>query len=254
MTDAERARGGIEALPPSPCVILVRPQMGENVGTAARAMLNFGLSELRLVAPQFGWPNAKAVAACSGAVEVLNRMKIYDTVPDAIADLQHVLVTTARPREMTKPVLDAREAAAEMRQQTNAGLRCGIMFGPERTGLNTDDILMARAIVTFSLNPAFPSLNLAQAVLLVSYEWFHSGDASQKEVDLTSTLEQLASHDMNQALLDHLVRSLEQTRFFRSPDKYESLKRALALIIERAQLRDQEAHLMHGVIKALRQD
>ena len=158
---------------PAPAVILCRTQMGENIGTAARAMLNFGLTELRLVAPHCGWPNAKAVVAASGAVEVLNRLVVYRDLAAATADLHHTLATTARPREMTKPVLSARGGGGQARRRCwREGRRVGIVFGPERTGLTNDELLLADALVSFPVNPAFASLNLAQAVLLFGYGWY----------------------------------------------------------------------------------
>src|SRR5262249_3243984 len=153
-----------------PVVILCRPQLGENVGATARAMLNFGLTELRLVRPECGWPNAKAVAMASGAVGVLNEVRVFDRLEAAIADLHHVFATTARARELRKPVVSPDAAAAELRRLMGTGRRAGLVFGAERTGLQNDELLLADAIVRISTNPAFTSLNLGQAVLLVAYE------------------------------------------------------------------------------------
>ena len=161
--------------PSTPVIILVRPQLGENVGTTARAMLNFGLTDLRLVRPQCGWPNAKALQAASGATEVLNRLSVFDRVEDAASDLHRLYATTARPRDLPKPVVTAAQAAREARAALQRGEGVGILFGPERTGLSNDDLIYADAVVSIPVNPDFFSLNLAQAVLLVAYEWFESG-------------------------------------------------------------------------------
>ncbi len=156
-----------EAVGGGPAVILVRPQLGENIGTAARAMLNFGLTDLRLVRPRDGWPNVKAVNAAAGATRVLDDVRLFDTTAQAVADLRHVLATTARPRYMLKPELTPRRAAADMRFWCRAGEACGVLFGRERTGLDNDDVALADVILTAPINPAYGSLNLAQAVLLV---------------------------------------------------------------------------------------
>jgi len=157
-----------------PAVILVEPQLGENIGMVARAMLNCGLTDLRLVNPRDPWPNAAARAAASGAVEVLDAARLFATAAAAVADLQRVLATTARSRDMALPVLTPRRAAEDMRSALGRGERAGILFGPERAGLNNDDVALADAVLMVPLNPAFASLNLAQAVLIVGYEWFQA--------------------------------------------------------------------------------
>src|SRR5262245_34500598 len=166
-----RARPGA-----GPAIILVEPQLGENIGTTARAMLNCGLSDLRLVRPRDGWPNPKAVANASGADTVLEAARLYDSAEAAVADLKRVYATTARHRGMIKRVVTPRRGAAEMRKALARAEGVGIRFGPERTGLLNDDIALADAVVSVPLNPGFASLNLAQAVLLVGYEWFQAGD------------------------------------------------------------------------------
>ena len=163
-----------------PVVILVDPQLGENIGTAARAMLNCGLGRLRLVRPRDGWPSDRAVAAASGADAVLDGATLFDTTAAAIADLEQVYATTARPREMIKPVMTPRRAAAEMRAAIGGGRPVGILFGPERTGLLNDDLALADTLISVPLNPAYSSLNLAQAVLLVAYEWAQAGDDTRE--------------------------------------------------------------------------
>src|SRR5256884_5676988 len=169
MAGTDRSRDGLTG---GPAIVLVEPQLGENIGTAARAMLNCGLDDLRLVAPRDGWPSERAVAAASGADFVLDKARLYPDVPAAIADLVHVYASTARDRYMVKRELTPRRAAEEMREFLARDEPCGVLFGPERTGLVNDDISLADTVITVPLNPAFSSLNLAQAVLIVGYDWF----------------------------------------------------------------------------------
>ena len=232
-----------------PVIILVRPQLGENVGTVARAMLNFGLGELRLVQPKCGWPNVKAVNAASGATDVLNRLRLFESVEAATDDLHLTFATTARPRYLAKRVIDAAGAAREVRQATSKGLRAGLIFGPERTGLANDDLLHADAIVTVPLNPGFTSLNLAQAVLLVGYEWFKAGAPPAPR--RSGGAPRPATKGEVDRLLDHLVEELDAVDFFRAPDRRQSLVRTIRLILERAGLREPDVHLLHGIVKAL---
>jgi tRNA/rRNA methyltransferase len=239
---------------PTPVVILVRPQMGENVGTTARAMLNFGLTELRLVDPPCGWPNAKAVNAASGASAVLNGLTIHPTTADAVADLNRVLATTARPRDLTIEVLTAEEAAYDMRRQLGRGERVGILFGPERTGLENDDIALADAILTVPLNPGFSSLNLAQAVLLVAYEWFKQGDGTPPRIEPGADDFAPATKGEVQGLVDHIVAELEGTAFFRSEDRRAKRIEELRLLFERRQLRSVEVQTLRGLVKGLTQE
>ena len=240
--------GGPE--PRAPVVILVRPQLGENVGTAARAMLNFGLLDLRLVRPQCGWPNAKALAAASGATEVLNRLQLFERVEDAAADLHRLYATTARTRELAKPMVSPRTAAQEARLAIASGERTGFLFGPERTGLANDELVLANAVLSVPVNPAFFSLNLAQAVLLVAYEWFQSaGDApGRRRVDPAGRPATKGELDQ---LLEHLIAELDATSFFRTADRRQSMARALRLIFARADLHEPDVHLLRGVIKQL---
>ncbi len=239
---------------PMPVIVLVRPQMGENVGTAARAMLNFGLTELRLVDPLCGWPNAKAVNAASGASVVLNELQMFPTTAAAVADLHRVYATTARPRDMTIEVLTAATAAADMRRQLAAGQRVGILFGPERTGLENEDVALADAVLTVPLNPGFASLNLAQAVLLVAYEWFEQGDATPGRLDPAASDLAPATKGEIQALLDHIVGELEGTAFFRSEDRQTKRIEELRLLLERRELRSVEVQTLRGMVKGLTQE
>lgn len=250
MAEPPAPRGVPEDLPAGPVIILVGTQLGENVGTTARAMLNFGLMELRLVRPKCGWPNVKALNAASGAVEVLNRLGTFDTVEAASADLHRLYATTARPRDLPKPVVTAAEAALEARRAVARDQRVGVLFGPERTGLSNDDLIYADAVLTIPLNPAFTSLNLAQAVLLVAYEWFKAGDATPPRGDA-----QIAGRPATKGELDrlvaHLVDELDAVGFFRAQDRRVSLVRTIRLIVERARLHEPDVHLLHGIIKAL---
>jgi tRNA/rRNA methyltransferase len=236
--------------PAAPVIVLVRPQLGENVGTAARAMLNFGLRALRLVRPQCGWPNVKALQAASGATEVLNRLQTFDRVGDATSDLHRLYATTARPRDLAKPVVTAAQAAREARAALAAGERVGILFGPERTGLSNDDLIYADAVVSVPVNPDFVSLNLAQAVLLIGYEWFQSAGAIRDRQEAMPAGRPATKGELDD-LLEHLIAELDAVNFFRSSDRRESMSRALRLIFARADLHGPDVHLLRGVIKDL---
>jgi tRNA/rRNA methyltransferase len=236
--------------PAAPVVVLVRPQLGENVGAAARAMLNFGLKDLRLVRPQCGWPNVKAVQSASGATEVLNRLRVFERVADATGDLQRLYATTARARELAKRVVTAAEGAREARAALRRGERAGILFGPERTGLSNDDLIYADAVVSIPVNPDFFSLNLAQAVLLVAYEWFQSAGMVIGSPAAPPAGRPAAKGELEQ-LLEHLIAELDRVDFFRAADRRASMSRALRLIGARAELREPDVHLLRGVIKEL---
>ena len=255
-------RGGIDDLPPAPAIILCRPQMGENVGAAARAMLNFGLLDLRLVAPEFGWPNAKAVAACSGAFEVLNRLRIFPDLKSAAFDLHHLYATTARGRDMNKPLFDEAGVAAAAREQIAGGAGVGIVFGPERTGLVNDEIALADAILSIPLNPAFSSLNLSQAVLLCASAWFRSGRQPSegpeapmgpgKRPPRAERRAEPATKAEISGFLEHLLGELEAVGYFRSDDRRQSLSRTITMLFERRALTRPEVHLLRGIVKELR--
>ncbi len=235
---------------PQPEIILTRTQMGENVGTTARAMLNFGLTRLRLAAPQCGWPNAKAVNAASGATRVLNDVTLHDDARAAVADLHGVYATTARPRDMSKAVLTGQAAAAEIGGRLARGERIGVLFGPERTGLENDEIALADAIVAIPLNPAFASLNLAQAVLLVAYELHQHRDTTPPRSDGYGDLEPASKAEI-QALLEHVVAELEGTSFFRSDDRRAKRIQELELLFQRCGLYRIEVHTLRGLVKGL---
>ncbi|MBM3597240.1 MAG: RNA methyltransferase [Alphaproteobacteria bacterium] len=233
-----------------PPVILVEPQLGENIGMAARAMLNCGLTELRLVKPRDGWPSDEAIAAASGADKILDAAQLFPSAEAAIADLQHVYATTARPRGMVKRILTPRFAAGRMRAQMALGQRCGLMFGAERMGLLNDHLALADTVISVPLNPAFASLNLAQAVLIVGYEWFHAADATPPQF-LSGGGEAPAP---KAELINFLVRletELDDCGFLRNQEARPSMVRNLRNLFQRAGATDQELRTMHGVVKCL---
>lgn len=245
-----RASKGRAVAATTPAIIMVRPQLGENIGMAARAMLNCGLSTLRLVAPRDGWPNDKAQRAASGADIVLENAEVFDSVADAVADLERVVATTARNRELTQRILTPRHAAAEVRGWIGQGERVGILFGPERTGLENDDMVHADTALSIPLNPQFSSLNVAQAVLLVSYEWAAAVDTTPA-TRMAEYATRPATKEELQNLFDHLERALDQSGFLRNKDMRPSMVLNLRALLQRAEMTEQEARTFHGVIKFL---
>ena len=236
-----------QALTGGPAIILVEPQLGENIGTAARAMMNCGLDDLRLVRPRDGWPSDKAIAAASGADAVLAKARLYPSLPAAIGDLVHVYAATARDRGMVRREVTPRRAAEEMRTWLGAGEACGVVFGPERTGLLNDDVALADTVLTVPLNPAFSSLNLAQAVLIVGYEWFTSGAAPPPEMlrrggSRPGTKEELVN------FFEHLEEELIRCGFLRNRESRPSMIRNLRSLFQRAQCTEQELRTLHGVV------
>lgn len=235
---------------PAPVVILVEPQLGQNIGTAARAMANFGLSELRLVKPREDFPNAHARAAASGADRVLDAAKVFATVEEAIADCTLVFATTARAHDQAKPVVGAEEAARLIAPHVAAGETVGLLFGRERWGLENDEVALADHIVTLPVNPAFASLNLAQAVVIIGYEWFKlmTGGAlpfSMPRKSAPATKEQLL------AFFASIERELEKVEFFRPPEKKATMLVNLQNIFHRMQPTRQDIQTLHGVIMAI---
>ncbi len=231
-----------------PVVVLVRPQLGENIGKAARAMLNFGLTDLRLVEPRDGWPNPSAGPAAAGADTVLERAQVYATTAEAVADCAHVYATTVRKRGVTKPVFTPEEAAREM--AGNVG-RSAFLFGPERSGLETDDVALARAILTVPINPDFGSLNLAQAVILCAYEW------SKHETLVQPTQEDLlppAPQDELEGLIDHLDRMLEPKGYFLPESRAEATRRTLRGVLTKPGWNHLEVRTLRGVLSSLQRE
>jgi tRNA/rRNA methyltransferase len=234
-----------------PAVVLVDPQLGENIGMAARAMLNCGLSELRLVRPRDGWPSAAAQAAASGADAVLAEARLYDTTAEAVADLARVYAATARPRDMVKPVVTPRRAAAEMRESLAAGTPVGLLFGPERSGLVNDDLALADTLLVVPLNPAFASLNLAMAVLLVGYEWFQAADETPPRRLETGGQPPAAKGELVN-FFERLEAALDETGFLHPPEKRPAMRRNLRNMFQRLDPTDQDLRTLHGIISALR--
>jgi tRNA/rRNA methyltransferase len=246
MAGTDHRRAGVSG---GPAIILVAPQLGENIGTAARAMMNCGLGDLRLVRPRDGWPSKKAAAASSGAHAVLDEARLYPDVPAAIADLVHVYAATARDRDMVKREVTPRQAAQEMRQHLVAGEPCGVLFGPERTGLLNDEVALADTVLTVPLNPAFASLNLAQAVLLVGYEWFAAASAAPAE-RLRTGQSRRATKDELMRFFEHLEEELDRNGFMRNAEKRPSMVRNLRNLFQRAQCTEQELRTLHGIVTA----
>lgn len=233
-----------------PVIILVSAQMGENIGTAARAMLNCGLTDLRLVGPRDGWPNVKAERAAVGAFEMMDEVKVFETTEQACADLTYVYATSARDRKMVKPVVTARFAATEAREKIAAGGKIGYLFGAERMGLVNDDVALADALLTVPLNPEFTSLNLAQAVLLVGYEWYQAGDATPpSQMDMNGG--ELATKEQVYAFFEHFERELDACGFLRNEAARPNMVRNLRNMWSRAELTEQEVRTLHGVVKEL---
>jgi tRNA/rRNA methyltransferase len=269
---ADRAKPKTQAMPKSrakaapsslaPAVILIAPQLGENIGFAARAMANFGLNELRLVAPRDGWPNEKARAAAAGADSIIDGAKVYESLAEAIGDLTFLLATTARPRGMVKPVLTPAGAARELAARGAKGERAGVMFGPERSGLDNDAISLADAIVTAPVNPSFASLSLPQTVLLIGYEWRQArmpepslgratpcdGPAAEG-LDLSGT--RAATRAELLALFEHLESALDRCGFLRPPEKRPTMVRAIRNMFHRMGATEQDVRTWRGIVASL---
>lgn len=230
---------------PAPIIVLVRPQLGENIGKAARAMLNFGLTDMRLVAPRDGWPNPQAGPAASGADVVLERAQVFDSVADAVADCAHVYATTVRKRGVTKPVVTPEAAAREVHAGPG---RSAILFGPERSGLETEDVALARQIITVPINPEFGSLNLAQAVILVAYEWSKSQALVQPpDTDLPPP----ATQEELNGMIAQLDAMLEVANFYFPPDRTATTRRTLRTLLTKPGWSTQEVRTVRGVLSAL---
>ena len=229
----------------APIIILVRPQLGENIGKAARAMLNFGLTEMRMVSPRDGWPNPAAGPAASGADEVLANAQVFASTAEAVADCAHVYATTVRKRGVTKPVLTPEAAAREIAGQRG---RSAILFGAERSGLETDDVALARAIVTVPINPQFSSLNLAQAVILIAYEWSKHCDLSVPTLE--DELPPAPQEDLD-ALIAHLEDLLEPKGYFRPPARATATRRTLRGLLTKPGWNHLEVRTLRGVLSAL---
>lgn len=234
-----------------PAIVLVEPQLGENIGMVARAMANFGLAELRLVNPRDGWPNEKARSAASKADHVIDGARVFDTLPEAIADMNYVIATTARQRDGFKPVRGPVEASQILRQRFAAGQKTGILFGRERFGLYNEEVGLADEIVTFPVNPAFASLNIAQAVLLMSYEWMKAG--MEDELDLAFRGPEItpAPKVALQGLFDHLEEALQVRGYFRPAAKKPKMVDNLRAVLTRPGFSDAEIKVLRGIVASL---
>ncbi|MBC8037104.1 MAG: RNA methyltransferase [Rhizobiales bacterium] len=252
-----------QVLGAAPVVVLVNPQLGENIGTAARAMANFGLSELRIVAPRDGWPNEKALTAASGANWIIEGATVFDGLASALKDINYVYATTARPRGMIKEVTTPEQAGSDMRVRIGRGEKIAMMFGRERWGLDNDEISLADVIVTAPVNPAFASINIAQAVLLMGYEWF-KGRAETlgqqtpelpalKGPGLQTPDTRLATKEELYGFFDHLERELAEAGFFKTEDKKPGIMRNIRNLYSRAQLTEQEVRSLRGMVASLTQ-
>ena len=231
-----------------PVVILVAPQMGENIGMAARAMLNCGLTRLRLVRPRDGWPSDKAIKASAGADEVINNVAVYDSTAQAIADLNFVFATTARQRQQAIPSVNPRMAAQDLQQKSAQKIACGILFGGERAGLDNDDVALAHHIISIPLNPAFKSLNLAHAVLVIAYEWF-----ALQNVPMTTTASETQKVVLGdfENFMSRLETALSANGYFKTEDLRPIMRRNLRNIFKRSLQSDQDIRTLHGVVRAL---
>ena len=234
----------------APSIILSRPQLGENIGAAARAMANFGLDDLRLVAPRDGWPNEKANHMAVGAAFVNEKARVYQTLEEALGDLNLVYATTARDRGTTKEVLTPEEAAKRLRHAAARGAKTGILFGNERAGLDNDEISLCDAVITVPTSE-FTSLNLGQTVMIAAYEWFRAADATPPARIEHAVWHRKPTREELFGLLDHLERELAASGFLYPPAKYDSVVRSMRATVHRAKLTYQEVQTIRGMIVAL---
>ena len=232
-------------------VILVRPQLGENIGMCARAMLNCGLTEMRLVNPRDRWPNPKALATASGASEVVENARLFDTTEEAIADLNRIYASSARPRGMTKTILTPAEGARWMRKYLDTGDNVGILFGPEATGLENDEIVLGDAVISVPLNPGFSSLNLAKAVLLIGYEWYRAADPTPGVRQSMPKQTHPATKKELLGMFEQLEKELDISGFFHAEHKRAVMVRNLRNMFQRGHLTAQEVRTLRGVISTL---
>jgi len=237
-----------------PVIILVEPQLGENIGAAARAMANFGLTELRLVSPRDGWPNEKAIASASRADHVIDRARVFDTVEQAVADLVFVFATTARIRDIPKAVRGPRPAAQMLRERAGKGQRTGLLFGRERWGLVNEEINLADEIVTFPVNPEFASLNIAQAVLLMAYEWMASG-LTEDRLPTRNPIQPLDRVPAEKAhllgFLDHLEAALDGAGYYKAAEMKTRMREKLRALFQRPGFTKLEVDVLHGIVSSL---
>jgi tRNA/rRNA methyltransferase len=229
---------------------LVEPQLGENIGTAARAMANFGLNDLRLVKPRDGWPNPRAKVAASRADHVLEAAQVFESLGEAVSDLGTLFAATARAREIAMPVLGPESVATSLWRAGRQGIPGGVLFGRERTGLTNQELGLCEAILTFPVDPAFSSLNVAQAVLLFAYEWRRAGHGEQN-VPFSAPRHRPADKGALIRLFEHFESALDTAGFFRPPEKRAHMVQSLRAFLQRASLSDQEVRTLRGAIAAL---
>ncbi|WP_428925232.1 RNA methyltransferase [Marinibacterium sp. SX1] len=235
---------------PQPAFVLVRPQMGENIGAASRAMWNFGLDRMRLVAPRDGWPNPSAVAMSSGAGRLLEEAQVHDTTAEAVGDCSYVFATTARSRGLTKPVVSPERAMEMAAEKIAAGERVAVLFGPERAGLENDDIARANAIISVPVNPEFASLNLAQCVLLTAYEWRRaSSRIDHDRIELAGA--DWATGIEIEKLAEHYEDRLDEAGFFFPETKAEGMKIVLRNLWSRMPLTRSDVQMLHGIMRQM---
>jgi len=232
-----------------PAFVLIRPQMGENIGAAARGMWNFGLDRMRIIAPRDGWPNQKAVAMASGAGRLLDEAQIFEDTKGALADCDYVYATTARPRGLTKLVLTPEAAMQDARKRIGEGQKVAVMFGPERSGMENDDIARANAIISVPVNPDFPSLNLAQCVLLTGYEWRR--EAVEVDASRVDAAGDWAEQIEIEKLSDHYEERLETAGFFYPEQKAENMKLNLRNMWSRMPMTRADVQMLHGMMRQM---
>jgi tRNA/rRNA methyltransferase len=248
MSGTDKTKARLELA--GPVVILVEPQLGENIGMAARAMGNFALGRLRIVNPRDGWPNVAAQRAAAGADHIIDHVELFDTLEAAVADCTLLFATTARAHDQAKPVVGPEAAAREMTGEIKSGGRVGILFGRERWGLTNEEVGLSNRIITFPVNPGFASLNLAQAVLLVGYEWFKLSTAGELPFAMPERSEPASQHQI-QAFFDNLVRELDKVEFLRPVEKRDTMLVNLRNIFTRMEPTKQDMHTLHGVVMAI---
>lgn len=235
---------------PQPVVILANPQMGENIGATARAMLNCGLSRLRLVNPRDGWPSERADAMAAGALELMPPVEVFATLADAIADCHTIYATTARARDLVKPVMTARHAGEAMHRDIASGQRVAILFGAERSGLSNDEVMMAHTLITIPLNAGFSSLNLAQSVLLVAYEWSQGVSGGEAVTTPIGKSSPATAAEFNN-FFERLDTELQSGGFYRVPEMKDIISRNIRALFSRAHPTDQEINTLHGIVTNL---
>lgn len=252
----------------NPSIILVKPQLGDNIGSSARAMFNFGLTDLRIIDPRDGWPSERAQAMSSGALDKMPPVSVFDDTKAAIADCNYIYATTARVRGMEKEIFTANAAATDMRDRAASGQKIGILFGGERAGLDNEDVALANALITIPANPDFTSINLGQAVLLTAYEWFQNQTPSPRSLTAHPPLTEGEGAECNEAgaglkpipapqkdfelFINRLEDELDACGFFRSPDMRSSTLRNIRSMLARTELTEQEVRTWHGIVSALR--